>query len=247
VIHRADLQAILLRALRSLQVPVTIHLGKKVIALSPSREASIQLESGEWIKGDVVICADGVKSSMRRYLLGHNEEGNDKMIQEGVDLERGPPRHANKMADKIGPIPTGDAAYRVLIPRSKLEGNKSALKLLDSNIGMRWMGPGGHIMAYPLRNNTLYNIVLLHPQKPQFQSHSSDESWTRKGSKQEMLSFYASWNPTINTLLSYVPDGEVVEWNLYTHPPLPSWVRGKCVLVGDAAHPMLPYVAQGAA
>ncbi|KAE9376350.1 FAD/NAD(P)-binding domain-containing protein [Stipitochalara longipes BDJ] len=248
VIHRADLQAILLQTLKSLPNPVKIHLGTKVLAPSLLFNGCIQLESGEWVEGDVVICADGVKSLMRRYILRPDEKSNDGKSKVDYPLQGDPGSRAKKFAGNLGPRPTGDAAYRVLIPRSKLEGNKNALELLNTNIGMRWMGPGGHVMAYPLRNNTLYNIVLLHPHEPQSRSPSpTDESWTRKGSKTEMLSCYASWNSTINSLLSYVPDGNVVEWNLYTHPPLPTWVKGKCVLVGDAAHPMLPYVAQGAA
>lgn len=89
-------------------------------------------------------------------------------------------------------------------------------------------------------------MVLLHPQKPETDSHES-ESWTRKGDKKEMLDFYKDWCPEVRNLLSYVPDGEVMEWTLNSHATLPSWVENKVVLMGDASHPMLPYVAQGAA
>ncbi|KAH8766468.1 salicylate hydroxylase [Hyaloscypha sp. PMI_1271] len=231
VIHRGDLQSTLLKALASLPIPVEIHLGKRVIAIHPNFDASIKLESGELVSGDILICADGVKSSMRQYFLSPASQSNS-------DGKR-----------RARPISTGDAAYRVLIPRSQLVGDQRALELLNSNVGMRWMGPGGHIMAYPIRNNEMYNVVLLHPQKKQGRqlNGADDESWTRKGSKKEMLEWYAGWNDTVKSLLSYVPDGDVAEWNLHSHPPLPTWVNGKCVLVGDAAHPMLPYVAQGAA
>jgi salicylate hydroxylase len=140
---------------------------------------------------------------------------------------------------------TGDAAYRVLIPKEDMKHDARALKLLNSNIGMRWMGPGGHIMAYPIKNNTVYNMVLLHPAKPS--QDGEEESWTSKGDKGEMMEFYKNWNSTVKDLLSYVPEGEVMEWSLNSHSPLPSWIEGKCVLVGDACHPMLPYVAQGVA
>lgn len=101
-------------------------------------------------------------------------------------------------------------------------------------------------MAYPVKNNTVYNMVLLHPQKEGTDSDAA-ESWTRKGSKQEMLDFYKDWNPLVKDLLSYVPDDNVMEWTLNSHRPLPAWHENKVVLVGDACHPMLPYVAQGAA
>lgn len=101
-------------------------------------------------------------------------------------------------------------------------------------------------MAYPVKENTVYNMVLLHPQKPETDSQEA-ESWTRKGSKKEMLHFYKDWNPMVQNLLSYVPDENVMEWTLNSHNPLPAWHQNKVVLIGDACHPMLPYVAQGAA
>ena len=62
-----------------------------------------------------------------------------------------------------------------------------------------------------------------------------------------MTDFYIDWCDEVRNLLSYVPDGEVMEWTLNTHRPLPAWHENKVVLVGDACHPMLPYVALGAA
>ncbi|KAK2626931.1 hypothetical protein QTJ16_004106 [Diplocarpon rosae] len=217
VIHRGDLQATLLRAVRDLNVP--IRLGCKVVAADASFAARVQLASGEWLSGDIVICAEGIKSDIRRQMAGHY----------GVkDQSR----------------PTGDAAYRVLIPKERLKDDPAALKLLSQNLAIRWMGSGGHIMAYPIRHNTLYNIVLIHPEKP---SQAAQESWTSKGDKNEMLDAYRAWNDTFKSLLDFVPDGEIMEWTLNTHLPLPSWTVNRCVLLGDACHPMLPYVAQGAA
>lgn len=97
-----------------------------------------------------------------------------------------------------------------------------------------------------VQNNTVYNMVLLHPEKPHV-DHEEGESWTRKGDKKEMEEFYKDWCPEVRNLLSYVPEGEINEWTLNSHRPLPSWVENKIVLIGDSCHPMLPYVAQGAA
>ena len=108
------------------------------------------------------------------------------------------------------------------------------------------LGPGGHIMAYPVRNNQVYNMVLLHPQRPNI-NHEAAESWTRRGCKQEMLDFYKDWNPLVRDLLSSIAEEDVMEWTLNSHAPLPAWHENKVVLIGDACHPMLPYVAQGAA
>ncbi|KAI6709225.1 salicylate hydroxylase [Diplocarpon mali] len=217
VIHRGDLQAILLQAVKELNVP--IYLGCKVVAADPSFSARVQLVSGEWFSGDVIICADGIKSGIRRQMAAHF----------GV---------------KDQSARTGDAAYRVLIPQDKLKNDPAALKLLSQNIGIRWMGSGGHVMAYPIQHNTVYNIVLIHPEKA---IQGAEESWTDKGDKNEMLDLYREWNDTVRDLLNHVPEGEIKEWTLNSHLPLPSWAENRCVLIGDACHSMLPYVAQGAA
>ncbi|KAF2770521.1 hypothetical protein EJ03DRAFT_326414 [Teratosphaeria nubilosa] len=101
-------------------------------------------------------------------------------------------------------------------------------------------------MAYPIRNNQVYNMVLLHPDKPHVDTQEG-EFWTRKGDKSEMMEYHKDWCQEVRNRLSYVPEGEIIEWTLNLRRPLPSWSENKVVLVGDACHPMLPYVAQGAA
>lgn len=76
----------------------------------------------------------------------------------------------------------------------------------------------------------------------------SEESWTARASKQEILDHFGAWDPVrLRKLLEYIPDENVMKWRLCEHDPLPTWTIGKLVLLGDACHPMLPYVAQGAA
>lgn len=76
---------------------------------------------------------------------------------------------------------------------------------------------------------------------------ATEESWKSKGDKREMVEFYQSWNMQVQKLIDCVPEDQVYEWKLCDHAPLSSWVEGNVALMGDAAHPMLPYVAQGAA
>ena len=198
---------------------VDIRLNHKVVEADQAFEARVRVTSGDWIEGDVVIVADGIKSEIRAQM-------------------------AKKFGVKDRSTPTGDAAYRVLIPREKIKKDGRALELLDTDAATRWMGPGGHVMAYPIKNNSVYNMVLIHPQKP---NAEQTESWIGKGNKTEMMDVYRDWDELIRLLLSYVPDGEVNEWTLNSHRRLPHWYQNKCVLIGDSCHPMLPYVAQGAA
>ena len=111
-----------------------MHFDSRVVETDPNFEARVRLHSGEWLEGDVIIAADGIKSDIRRQIA-----------------------KAHGIEDRSQP--TGDAAYRILIPKEKLEHDPEALDLLNTNTGMRWMGPEGHIMAYPIKNNKVYNMV----------------------------------------------------------------------------------------
>lgn len=68
-------------------------------------------------------------------------------------------------------------------------------------------------MAYLIKNSTVYSKVLLHPEQRDV-NHEEGESWTRKGSKKEMMGFYKDWNATVQRFLSYVHEGKVMEWTL---------------------------------
>lgn len=132
VVHRGDLQRILLEAAN--KEGVEIWTNAKVLQVDDTFDARVQLIGGDWIEGDVVVAADGIKSNVRRQM------------SLATELE-------------CSALPTGDAAYRILIPRERMEHDPEALALLESQDAVRWMGPGGHIMAYPIKNNTVYNVV----------------------------------------------------------------------------------------
>lgn len=218
VVHRGDLQHVLHEAANNQDVD--IRTKARVVNIDRNFEARVQLSSGEWVEGDLLIGADGIHSRVRTQIASH-------------------------LGAKDQITPTGHSAYRVTIPRDKLAQEPEILSHLDLGISTRWMGPRGHIMAYPVRKNRLYNMVFLHPTKP----GKIDETnlWSQKGDKQEMTSFYGSWSPTVQRLISYVPASDLMEWPLNLRPPLPRWAVNKTALLGDACHPMLPYVAQGAA
>ncbi|KAH8673444.1 salicylate hydroxylase [Xylariales sp. PMI_506] len=221
VIHRGDLQRILLEAAN--KSGCQILTSRRVIRVDDSFLPWVQVEDGTWYSSDLVIAADGVKSSIRSQIAA-SCGSTDKFMS------------------------TGDSAYRLLIPRERLKHNPRALEKLEANSGIRWMGPGGHIMAYPVKNNSAYNVVLIHPAKvKQNTMLEKDSFWINPVSKREVLNCYRGWSSQVQEIISCVPDDEVIEWTMNTHPRLPRWVRGHVALIGDACHPMLPYVAQGAA
>ncbi|KAF8243105.1 FAD/NAD(P)-binding domain-containing protein [Wilcoxina mikolae CBS 423.85] len=215
VIHRADLH----RALydRAVSLPnVKVLVNSTVIRANfATNNTSVELANGRIITADVILAADGIKSRLRRQVL-------DLTVDE--------------------PVPTGDAAYRVVLPREAMLHDPELRKLIEEPRGTRWVGPGRHIMAYPIKQHKFYNMVLLHPD-----GGDSEESWTAKGTKQELIDTYKGWDPVLHKLFKLIPDETVLKWKLCTHDFLDTWVRGNVALLGDACHPMLPYIAQGAA
>ncbi|KAL2012156.1 hypothetical protein VTN00DRAFT_4874 [Thermoascus crustaceus] len=213
VIHRADLHnALIEKALALKNVELRVNSPVADVQFDPP---SVTLTNGTVVSGDVVLAGDGIKSVIRGKLLEDTS---------------------------IKASPVGDAVYRVILPRSVMVKDPELKKLIDEPQATRWVGPGRHVIAYPVRKHELYNVVLTHPDRG-----GVDESWTTKGSKQSMINDYLGWDSRVRKIIDLVADDEILEWKLCLHPPLRTWIRGRVALLGDACHPMLPYVAQGAA
>ena len=129
---------------------------------------------------------------------------------------------------------TGCAAYRGLIPAERLSE-------LDLEVTAEvWMGPGRHFVHYFVRNEQLLNFVAIFEQESW-----TGESWTDEGDVAAALAEFEGWHPHVCTILSAVEESFI--WALFDRPPLERWSVGRVTLLGDACHPMLPFVAQGAA
>ncbi|KAI5286499.1 hypothetical protein KEM54_006741 [Ascosphaera aggregata] len=215
-IHRADLHAIIVNAAQAMP-NMHLRLGSKVTDFDFDN-AVAGLADGTRIIADILIAAGGIKSLGRKQLL--ESIGEQELTAE----------------------PTGDATYRIMIPRNKMLDDPQLRELIESTTATRWVGPGRHVTAYPIRNHELFNVVLIHPDRG-----DKDKAWISAGNRGDMIRDYEGWDPIIRKLIDRAPSGETLEWKLCTHKPLSTWIRGKGALMGDASHPMLPYVAQGAA
>ncbi len=128
---------------------------------------------------------------------------------------------------------TGLMAWRGVVPTARLS------PALCEPVGVNWVGPGGHVITYPLRRGELLNVVAI-VEKPEWRS----ESWSDAGTHDDVHRDLAGWHADIHGLIDAmdVP----YRWALLSRPPLAGWLDGRTVLIGDAAHPTLPFLAQGA-
>ncbi|TVY12946.1 FAD-dependent monooxygenase OpS4, partial [Lachnellula arida] len=129
--------------------------------------------------------------------------------------------------------------------REQMARDADLLALLDAEAVTRWIGERRHIIAYPVSNKSIYNLSTAQPDV-NFAAAPS-ETYTTKGSKEVMLDVFRDFCPLVQKMLNMVPEGEVCEWKLRIHEPLDTWIEGSMALVGDACHPTLPHMAQGAA
>ena len=209
VIHRGDLQTVLVEAVRA-HPGIVLHLGARVedftlneagVTIS-ARSAQGDLEH----RGAALIGADGLWSSLRRG-LGHGRE----------------PRFA------------GHSAWRALAPA---EAVVPALRTPTVNL---WLGSRAHLVHYPVRGGSLVNVVAI------IRDDWRETGWSAPAERAEILARYsaATWSATARELLAAPRHWQ--KWALYDRAPLTHWGTGAVTLLGDAAHPMLPYLAQGAA
>lgn len=161
-------------------------------------------------------------------------EGGEEIVTDaliGADGVHSAVRETLVGADR--PSFTGLIAWRGVIPRDRLPAS-----LLDP-VGTNWVGPGRHVIHYFLRRGELLNFVGIVERKGW-----EVESWTTVGSREECARDFCDWHEDIHALIENLETP--YKWALMVREPLSKWSSRRVTLLGDAAHPTLPFLAQGA-
>jgi salicylate hydroxylase len=208
--HRADIHTMLREAVGEVPLRLSAHC---VGADTVKGTAVARFADGTVAEADVVVGADGIRSTIRAQMFG---------------------------AD--APRFTGMMAWRCMVPMDcvPMRVGPDGSVTLERGEYVGWIGPDGHVITYPIggEGDTL-NIFGGH-----YTQEWIEESWSVPSSRDELIAAKAGWNEALLGMFRHVE--HVFKWGIYDRDPVPQWTRGRVTLLGDAAHPTMPTLAQGA-
>jgi salicylate hydroxylase len=213
VSHRADLINALYHA--CLNIPaIQIHTHSRVIGFA-------HIDKGVEIAVQTAHAVHNLRADM---LIG--ADGLRSTIRAGLGLG---------LNDK--PVYSGNIAWRTLIPA------QNAPDFAREPLSYLWLGPNAHCVHYPLRHNSVINLVAITEDK--WRETPTGDDWNLKAERAALLRRFDGWHKKARELIASATEWRC--WPLYDRPPIARWHDRHVALLGDGAHPMVPFLAQGAA
>ena len=205
-----------------------IHRGDllAVLAAAAGRHPRVMLHTSARVEG-----FEQTRSGVHATVSGAQHSGDALIGADGI--------HSAVRAGLFGPEAatfTGNVAWRALVPAARLPAG------LIPPAATVWWGPRGHFVSYYVRSGTLVNCVCVREKQGW-----EVESWTERGAHAELKDDFAGWNDAVQALIDNTDRDALYKWALHDRPPMPRWGSGGVTLLGDACHPTLPFMAQGAA
>jgi salicylate hydroxylase len=200
-VHRGEL----LNAFASVLDPRIVSTGHRCESVSTAGDVAVaRFGNGREIEADVVVGADGIRSTVRSSLFGEDS-----------------PHFTGKIVYRTDPIP--------------VDAVPGGAPSTDSHL---WLGPHGAVVVFRVSAGTKINFHAHHDDESY-----TNESWVTECDREEVLAVHKDWHESLLRLFS--ASKTWYKWALYDRDPIPQWSEGRTTLLGDAAHPMLPYLGQG--
>jgi salicylate hydroxylase len=209
VIHRGDLQRVLLEAVRA-QPDITLRLGTRC--------------------EDFVVHANGVSVACRQGVMAADEQGIALVCADGLWSEL-----RNRFGSPVAPTFRHRTAWRALIPAERVP---PALREPVVHLRLGW---DAHLVHYPVKAGGEINVVAI------VGDATERPGWSTEGAREDLLARFSRWRWSDEARALIALPERWLAFALYDLPPLRKWSRGPATLLGDAAHPTLPFLAQGAA